>query len=154
MEGKKGQRRALSSAAAIHERNSVSPVLVDNHRDICPSQTAIPLPCSAPDSGLYEREREERDPAVLRQVLCAAERDGSRPAPGTLLVCFSWQARFVCFRNRYNQDRSRLAQIKRVREMLKRGVGVHHAGLLPIVKEVVELLFCKGLVRVLLATGA
>ena len=69
-------------------------------------------------------------------------------------MCFSWQARFVCFRNRYNQDRSRLAQIKRVREMLKRGVGVHHAGLLPIVKEVVELLFCKGLVRVLLATGA
>ena len=33
-------------------------------------------------------------------------------------------------------------------EMLKRGIGVHHAGLLPLVKEMVELLFCRGLVKV------
>eukprot|EP00898_Chlorokybus_atmophyticus_P001683 jgi/Chlat1/2515/Chrsp175S02429 len=46
----------------------------------------------------------------------------------------------------------RLPQILRVRELLKRGVGVHHAGLLPIVKEVVEMLFCEGLLRVLFAT--
>lgn len=37
--------------------------------------------------------------------------------------------------------------------MLKRGLGVHHAGLLPIVKEVVEMLFCRGIIKVLLATG-
>ena len=36
-----------------------------------------------------------------------------------------------------------LPQIGRVRSLLKRGVGVHHAGLLPIVKEVVEMLFCR-----------
>lgn len=29
-----------------------------------------------------------------------------------------------------------LPQLLRVKEMLKRGIGVHHAGLLPIVKEV------------------
>ncbi|CAL8471306.1 g10848 [Coccomyxa elongata] len=45
-----------------------------------------------------------------------------------------------------------LPQILRVREMLKRGLGVHHAGLLPIVKEVVEMLFCRGLVKVLFCT--
>jgi antiviral helicase SKI2 len=33
-------------------------------------------------------------------------------------------------------------------DMLKRGVGVHHSGVLPILKEVVEMLFCKGLVKV------
>lgn len=38
-------------------------------------------------------------------------------------------------------------QVLRVRELLSRGLGVHHAGLLPIVKEVVELLFCRGLVK-------
>jgi antiviral helicase SKI2 len=43
-----------------------------------------------------------------------------------------------------------LPQVLRVREMLRRGVGVHHAGLLPIVKEAVEMLFCRGLTRMLL----
>eukprot|EP00873_Tetraselmis_striata_P040414 jgi/Tetstr1/460678/TSEL_005874.t1 len=45
-----------------------------------------------------------------------------------------------------------LPQVLRVREMLKRGIGVHHAGLLPIMKEVVEMLFCRGLIKVLFAT--
>lgn len=45
-----------------------------------------------------------------------------------------------------------LPQIRRLREMLSRGVAVHHGGLLPIVKEVVEILFAKTLVKVLFAT--
>lgn len=43
-------------------------------------------------------------------------------------------------------------QIARHREMLKRGVGVHHAGVLPIIKEITEILFQQGLIRVLFAT--
>lgn len=39
-----------------------------------------------------------------------------------------------------------------MRELLSRGIGVHHGGLLPIVKEVVEILFQRGLVKVLFAT--
>ncbi|GAA5985422.1 hypothetical protein JCM11641_000152 [Rhodosporidiobolus odoratus] len=45
-----------------------------------------------------------------------------------------------------------LPQIKTMRGLLSRGVGVHHGGLLPIVKEIVELLFARGLVKVLFAT--
>ena len=45
-----------------------------------------------------------------------------------------------------------LPQLLRIKEMLKRGLGVHHAGLLPIVKEVVEMLFCRGVIKVLFAT--
>ena len=45
-----------------------------------------------------------------------------------------------------------LPQIRRLRELLARGVAVHHGGLLPIVKEVVEILFAKTLVKVLFAT--
>lgn len=29
---------------------------------------------------------------------------------------------------------------------------MHHAGLLPIVKEVVEMLFCRGVIKVMLST--
>ncbi|KZT72960.1 ATP-dependent RNA helicase [Daedalea quercina L-15889] len=45
-----------------------------------------------------------------------------------------------------------LPQIRRMRELLSRGIGVHHGGLLPIVKEVVEILFARGLVKILFAT--
>ncbi|GAA5900618.1 hypothetical protein JCM6882_000923 [Rhodosporidiobolus microsporus] len=45
-----------------------------------------------------------------------------------------------------------LPQIKTMRSLLERGIGVHHGGLLPIVKEIVELLFARGLVKVLFAT--
>ncbi|SLM40354.1 dead deah box rna helicase [Lasallia pustulata] len=45
-----------------------------------------------------------------------------------------------------------LPQIRRLRELLGRGIAVHHGGLLPIVKEVVEILFSKTLVKVLFAT--
>ncbi|XP_078446524.1 RNA helicase, ATP-dependent, SK12/DOB1 protein [Wolffia australiana] len=45
-----------------------------------------------------------------------------------------------------------LPQIIRVESFLRRGIGVHHAGLLPIVKEVVEMLFCRGVIKVLFCT--
>uniref|UniRef100_A0A1D1YRD5 Helicase SKI2W n=1 Tax=Anthurium amnicola TaxID=1678845 RepID=A0A1D1YRD5_9ARAE len=45
-----------------------------------------------------------------------------------------------------------LPQIIRVQNLLRRGIGVHHAGLLPIVKEVVEMLFCRGVIKVLFST--
>ncbi|CCU76706.1 hypothetical protein BGHDH14_bgh06440 [Blumeria hordei DH14] len=45
-----------------------------------------------------------------------------------------------------------LPQILRIRDMLGRGIAVHHGGLLPIVKEVVEMLFAQTLVKVLFAT--
>ncbi len=46
----------------------------------------------------------------------------------------------------------KLPQIARMRDLLGRGIGIHHGGLLPIMKEVVEILFARGLVKVLFAT--
>jgi antiviral helicase SKI2 len=45
-----------------------------------------------------------------------------------------------------------LPQIIRLRELLGRGIAVHHGGLLPIAKELVEILFAQTLVKVLFAT--
>lgn len=39
-------------------------------------------------------------------------------------------------------------------ELLHRGLGVHHSGILPILKEIVEMLFSRGLVKVHAATAA
>ncbi|KAK6195918.1 hypothetical protein SNE40_001245 [Patella caerulea] len=45
-----------------------------------------------------------------------------------------------------------LPQVILMADMLKRGVGVHHSGILPILKEVVEMLFGRGLVKILFST--
>uniref|UniRef100_A0A0A9D988 Helicase, putative n=1 Tax=Arundo donax TaxID=35708 RepID=A0A0A9D988_ARUDO len=45
-----------------------------------------------------------------------------------------------------------LPQVVGIQSLLRRGIGVHHAGLLPIVKEVVEMLFCCGVIKVLFST--
>ncbi|KAG2469048.1 SKIV2 Helicase, partial [Polypterus senegalus] len=45
-----------------------------------------------------------------------------------------------------------LPQVLQMIDLLKRGIGVHHSGILPILKEVIEMLFTKGLVKVLFAT--
>jgi ATP-dependent RNA helicase DOB1 len=45
-----------------------------------------------------------------------------------------------------------LPQVQHILPLLKRGIGVHHSGLLPILKEVIEILFQEGLIKVLFAT--
>lgn len=39
-------------------------------------------------------------------------------------------------------------QVLHMSELLHRGLGVHHSGILPILKEIVEMLFSRGLVKV------
>jgi len=51
-----------------------------------------------------------------------------------------------------NEEDRALPQIEGILPLLKRGIGVHHSGLLPILKEVIEILFQEGLIKVLFAT--
>lgn len=46
----------------------------------------------------------------------------------------------------------KLPQVVQLTELLQRGIGIHHSGVLPILKEVVEMLFQKGWVKLLFAT--
>ena len=46
----------------------------------------------------------------------------------------------------------KLQQVRRLSQLLDRGIAVHHGGLLPMMKEMVEMLFARGLVKVLFAT--
>lgn len=42
----------------------------------------------------------------------------------------------------------RLPPVESMLSLLKAGVGIHHSGLLPVVKELVEILFQEGLIKV------
>ncbi|KDO55106.1 hypothetical protein CISIN_1g0021841mg, partial [Citrus sinensis] len=51
-----------------------------------------------------------------------------------------------------NEEDRNLPAIELMLPLLKRGIAVHHSGLLPVIKELVELLFQEGLVKALFAT--
>lgn len=51
-----------------------------------------------------------------------------------------------------NDEDRNLMQVKNTLAPLKNGIGVHHGGLLPIIKEITEILFGEGLIKVLFAT--
>ena len=50
------------------------------------------------------------------------------------------------------EDDRKLPQVEALLPLLKRGIGIHHGGLLPILKEIVEILFSEGLIKCLFAT--
>lgn len=49
------------------------------------------------------------------------------------------------------EDRD-LDQVRTITELARKGIGFHHAGLLPILKQLVEILFSRGLMEVVFAT--
>ena len=56
-----------------------------------------------------------------------------------------------CIKKLDEHDR-KIGQIQALRQLLPTGVGVHHSGLLPVLKEIVEILYSKGLIKILFAT--
>ena len=51
-----------------------------------------------------------------------------------------------------SDEDKQLPQIQNILPLLRRGIGIHHSGLLPILKETIEILFQEGLIKVLFAT--
>jgi antiviral helicase SKI2 len=54
--------------------------------------------------------------------------------------------------SRLSENDAKLPQVELLCEMVQRGIGIHHGGLLPILKETVEILFSRNLIKILLAT--
>jgi len=54
--------------------------------------------------------------------------------------------------NHLSDEDKNLPQISNILPLLRKGIGVHHSGLLPILKETIEILFQEGLIKVLFAT--
>ncbi|XP_041969235.1 helicase SKI2W [Aricia agestis] len=56
-----------------------------------------------------------------------------------------------CLQRLKEPDR-RLPQVVRLKRVLENGIGIHHSGILPLLKEIVEMLFQTGYVKILFAT--
>jgi superfamily II RNA helicase len=54
--------------------------------------------------------------------------------------------------HRFKDTLESLPQAHALRDLLMRGIAFHHSGLLPLLREIVEILFAKGLIKSLFAT--
>ena len=54
--------------------------------------------------------------------------------------------------SKLSKEDQEIPQIQETLEILKSGIGLHHAGLLPILKEIIEILYSQGLIKILFAT--
>ncbi|KAH8584535.1 mRNA translation inhibitor SKI2 SFII helicase [Cryptosporidium sp. chipmunk genotype I] len=54
--------------------------------------------------------------------------------------------------SKLNEMDQKIPQLLQCKELALRGIGIHHSGMLPIIKEMTEILFTRGLIKVLFAT--
>lgn len=59
---------------------------------------------------------------------------------------------FANARNTLPEVDRNMPQLDAMLNLVRRGIGIHHGGLLPVLKEIVEILFGEGLVKCLFAT--
>jgi superfamily II RNA helicase len=52
----------------------------------------------------------------------------------------------------YKKIYETLPQFITIRKLIQKGVAFHHSGLIPILKEIIEIIFKKGLIKILFAT--
>ncbi|PKA55378.1 DEAD-box ATP-dependent RNA helicase ISE2, chloroplastic [Apostasia shenzhenica] len=82
-----------------------------------------------------------------QNALCMAKLDFNIPEEKDVVEQV-FQSAILCL----NEEDRMLPAIQLMLPLLQRGIAVHHSGLLPIIKELVELLFQEGLVKALFAT--
>ena len=59
---------------------------------------------------------------------------------------------YLCAILTLSEEDQKIHQIKNMLSILKLGIGVHHGGMLPIIRESVELIFQSGLIKILFST--
>ena len=59
---------------------------------------------------------------------------------------------YICAILTLSEEDQNIPQIKNMLNILKLGIGIHHGGMLPIIRETVELIFQSGLIKILFST--
>ena len=88
---------------------------------------------------------------VFSRKLC--EEYASKVSSDLLTSSESAEVRHIVkFHLRHTPELQKMSQYNTLIPLLEKGVAYHHSGLLPVLKEIIEILFSKGFVKVLFAT--
>lgn len=107
--------------------------------------------------GLIDYLEKNKKLPVVAFTLSRNRCDRNLQALQTVDLCTTSEAYHIqsyfqkCVMKLKPEDRD-IPQIITLQDSLKRGIGVHHSGILPILKEIVEILFQSGHVKLLFAT--
>ena len=59
---------------------------------------------------------------------------------------------YICAMLTLSEEDQNIPQLKNMLNILKLGIGIHHGGMIPIIRECVELIFQSGLIKILFST--
>ena len=59
---------------------------------------------------------------------------------------------YICAMLTLSEEDQNIPQFKNILNFLKLGIGVHHGGMIPLIRECVELIFQSGLIKILFST--
>ena len=59
---------------------------------------------------------------------------------------------YICAILTLSEEDQNIPEIKNMLNILKLGLGIHHGGMVPIIRECVELIFQSGLIKILFST--
>jgi superfamily II RNA helicase len=59
-----------------------------------------------------------------------------------------WEKKLHKYNNLYNKTK----EWNELYLLVSKGIGIHHSGMIPVLKEIVEILYSEGLIKILLAT--
>ena len=59
---------------------------------------------------------------------------------------------YICAMLTLSEEDQNIPQLKNMLNILKLGIGIHHGGMFPIIRECVELIFQSGLIKILFST--
>ena len=59
---------------------------------------------------------------------------------------------YICAMLTLSEEDQNIPEIKNMLNILKLGIGIHHGGMVPIIRECVELIFQSGLIKILFST--
>jgi len=151
------ERKALEDAAISHKKAvdvrrrdgySAPPPSADSkarvespthrlHRCVSFLETAAKMPALF---FVFSRKKCEEFAALLPHSLL----DGGESSSATHIFDFHL--------SRFRPILERSGQYPVIRGLIQRGIAFHHSGLLPLLKEIVEILFTRGFIKVLFAT--
>lgn len=59
---------------------------------------------------------------------------------------------FDKYMHKYEKQYIHVPQLSKIKKLMEKGVCYHHSGLIPLLKEIIEIIFQEGLIKVLFAT--
>ncbi len=105
-----------------------------------------------------ELVEELRDQQLLPSIFFVFSRAGCQDKAAELaknhdLVTSQEKKRIIqIYQEKITPETKEMGTTRLLRKVIAKGIGIHHAGLLPVLKEIVEELFSEGLVKVLYTT--